>query len=117
MGTKDTIGAFIQVIIFLPFIIFLIYLFSKYGGEKLQSLQNGRYMKILDRMPLSKDNAILITKIGEKGYLISSAQGRVEILRELDENEIKKIEEDKNLNTNPNFKEVITKLKFKKEDK
>jgi flagellar protein FliO/FliZ len=52
-------------------------------------------MKILDRMPLSKENSLLITKIGEKGYVISSTQNRVEILKELDEDELRKIEESK----------------------
>ena len=117
MGTSETVKTLIQISIFLPFIIFLIYILIKYGGSKLQNLQNGRYMKILDRMPLSKDNSLFIAKIGEKGYLISSTQSRVEILKQLEEEELRTLEESKEIYTNINLKEVITKLNFKKEDK
>lgn len=117
METKETLDMLIRVVLFLPFIIFLIYFFGKYGGAKLQSIQNGKYMKILDRMPLSKENSLLITKIGEKGYVISSTQNRVEILKELDEDELRKIEESKNNYEYVNVKSITTKLKIKREDK
>ena len=38
MGLKETITLFIKVMIFLPFIIFMIYAFFKYGGAKLQEI-------------------------------------------------------------------------------
>ncbi|MCY6483693.1 flagellar biosynthetic protein FliO [Clostridium aestuarii] len=117
MGTKETIDMFIKVAVFLPFIIFLIYLFFKFGGEKLQNIQNGKYMKVIDRMPLSKENYLFIIKIGEKGYVMSSTQGSIEILKELDDKELIKIEESKNISECVNMKEMITKLKTKKEDK
>ncbi|MCY6370379.1 flagellar biosynthetic protein FliO [Clostridium ganghwense] len=117
MGTKETLEMLIKIVLFLPFIIFLIYLLGKYGGTKLQSIQNGRYMKILDRMPLSKENSLLITKIGGKGYVISSTQGRVEILKELDEEELIKFEESKNNFEQVSVKDMVKKLKIKKEDK
>lgn len=117
MGTKETIEMFIRVIVFLPFIIFLIYLFFKYGGAKLQEIQNGKHMKILDRMPLTKENSLLIVKIGEKGYVVSSAQSRIEVLMELSESELKKLEENNSIQQYGNFKDVISKLTVKKEDK
>ncbi|KGN03403.1 flagellar biosynthesis protein FliZ [Clostridium novyi A str. 4570] len=116
MGLKETITLFIKVMIFLPFIIFMIYAFFKYGGAKLQEIQNGRYMKILDRMPLNKDNSLLVVKIGEKGYVVSSAQGKIDILLELDEEEIKKVEMTTKVPEYANIKDVMKKLKFKKED-
>lgn len=116
MGLKETIELFIKILIFLPFIIFMIYAFFKYGGAKLQEIQNGRYMKILDRMPLSKDNSLIVVKIGEKGYVISSAQGKIDILLELDEEEIKKVQITTKIKEYENIKDVMKKLKFKKED-
>ncbi|AYF54999.1 flagellar biosynthetic protein FliO [Clostridium botulinum] len=116
MGIKETIEMFIKVVIFLPFIIFIIYLFFKYGGAKLQEIQNGKYMKILDRMPLSKDNSLLVVKIGEKGYVISSTQGKIDILIELKEEELLKVEESNKIQEYKSIKEAIKKLKFKKED-
>lgn len=103
-----TIG---KIIIFLPFIIFLIYFSLKLGGEKLGKIQNGRYMKVLDRLPLTKDNSILAVKIGEKGYVISSTQGKIEVLFYLQEEELKKLEESKK-----EF-DLLLKIKEKKEEK
>lgn len=117
MGDKATLETFIKLIVFLPFIIFLIYLLFKFGGPKLQEMQNGRYMKILDRMPLSKDNNLLIVKIGEKAYVVSSSQGKVEIHMELSEEEIRKVEMKNNIPQYTNLKDAIIKLKTKKEDK
>lgn len=119
MGTRDTIEMFLKIVIFLPFIIFLIYLFFKYGGDKLQKIQNGRYMKIMDRMPLNKENSLLIVKLGNKAYVMSSTQGRVEILMEIAEDELKEIEKLKvsDIKKYGSIKEMITKQNLKKEDR
>ncbi|MPN54572.1 hypothetical protein SDC9_202243 [bioreactor metagenome] len=55
-------------------------------------------MKILERLPLSKDNSLLIVKIGDKAYLMSSSSGKTEILRELEISEIEKVSEINALN-------------------
>lgn len=85
----------IKVLVFLPTILGLIYLSLKYGGTKLQSIQNGRFIKILERVHLSKENSLVVTRIGDKGYVVSSSQGKVEILLELKEEELEKLEASK----------------------
>lgn len=82
----------IEIILFLPFIILLIFLTLKYGGQKVQSMQNGKYMRILDRLPISKENSLLVVKIGEKAYLVASSQGKIEVVNELEDSELKQIE-------------------------
>lgn len=116
MGIKETMGMIIKVVIFLPFILFMIYLFLKYGGLKLQQIQNGKYMKILDRMPMGKDNSLLVVKIGQKGYVMSSTQRRIEILMELQEEELVKIQKLNKIQEYASIKDMIKKLKVKKED-
>ncbi|KAJ49922.1 flagellar protein FliO/FliZ [Clostridium tetanomorphum] len=106
----------VKIIAFLPFIIFLIYISLKYGGEKLQDIQKGKYMRILDRLPLSKENSLLIVKIGEKVYVISSASGKVEIISELKNEEIYKIEVSKNIPQYDNLRDFYKKMKNKKEE-
>ncbi|MBM7869406.1 flagellar protein FliO/FliZ [Clostridium pascui] len=95
----------------------LIYISIKYGGGKLQNLQNGRYMKILDRLSLSKENNILVVKIGEKAYVVSSVQGKIEILFEVPSEDIIKIESSREIPEYHSIKDLINKLKSKKEDK
>ncbi|WP_097025840.1 flagellar biosynthetic protein FliO [Clostridium peptidivorans] len=106
-----------KLILFLPFVLMLIYIFIKYGGGKLQDLQKGKYMKVLDRLPLSKENNILVVKIGEKAYVISSTQGKIEIIFEIPKEDIIKIECSREIPEYHSIKDLICKLKSKKEDK
>lgn len=108
---------FIKTILFLPFILILIYLSLKYGGTKLQNLQNGRYIKVLERVSLSKENSLIIVKIGEKGYVITSSQGKIEILMEIPKNELESIQASNKLPEYKNFKDFYNKLMIKKEEK
>lgn len=117
METKEAIIMLLKICVFLPIIIFLIFLLFRYGGERLQKIQNGRYMKILDRLPLTKENSLLIIKIGEKAFVISSTAGKVEMLMELDPLEVKKIEESNGIGEYGSLKDVIYNLKTKREDK
>lgn len=116
----------LKIIVFLPFILILIYISLKYGGERLQNLQNGKFIKVLERTALTKENTLLVAKIGNKGYVLSSANGKVEILLEISDEELKALEKNFTINQFSNFKDISNskrikdfciKLKCKKEDK
>jgi flagellar protein FliO/FliZ len=113
----DIISMILKLALALPFIVFLIYLSLKLGGTKMQQLQNGKFIRILERVPLSKENSILVTKMGEKGYVVSSANGKVEILLELSEEELKNLEEKNALpkyeNMSEFYKSILLKRKVK----
>ncbi|MFT8313913.1 MAG: flagellar biosynthetic protein FliO [Clostridium sp.] len=91
----------------------LIYVSIKYGGNKLQNMQNGNYMKVLERLPLTKENSLLVIQIGEKGYVFSSSGNKLEILMELYSEEIKKIQESKTVTQYKNFNEFYKDFKDK----
>ena len=82
----------IKIIIFLPCVLILIYLSAKFGGSKLQSMQNGKYIKVIERVPLTKDSSLVVTKIGDKGYVLSSSNGAVNILTKLSGEELLQVE-------------------------
>jgi flagellar protein FliO/FliZ len=105
----------LKIILFLPLILLLLYLSLKYGGNKLQKLQDGKYMKILDRISLSKDNSIVVVKIGEKAYAISSSSKKVEILFEIPKEEIIIIENSKEIPQYEDMKQLFKKHIMKKE--
>lgn len=92
-----------KIIIFLPFIICLIYLVLRYGGTSLQKMQNGRFIKIIERVPVSKDNSLVVVKMGSKSYIMTSTNHSLEILRELELDEEIKLSETK---TMPNYKSL-----------
>lgn len=106
-----------KIIICLPFVLILIYISVKFGGNKLQNIQNGKYVKVLERTPISKENSLLVVKIGEKGYVLSSTVGKINIISELSEDEISNIEASKTIAQYADFRDFYSKLKFKKEDK
>lgn len=116
----STAEMIIKFIIFFPIIILLIYVSLKYGGSKFQNLQNGKYIKVLEKTPLSKDTSILIIKIGSKGYVVSSTNSKTEILMEINDKELADIEEVKKVpqykSLDEFFKDIKNKLGMKKED-
>ena len=107
----------LKIILFLTLILILLYLSLKYGGNKLQKLQNGKYMKILDRIALSKDNSIVVVKIGEKAYAVSSSSKKIDILFELPREEIITIENSKDIPQYEDIKELFKRHIMKKEVK
>ncbi|MDF2882594.1 MAG: flagellar biosynthesis protein FliZ [Clostridiaceae bacterium] len=90
----------LKIIVFLPFVIFLIYLSLKFGGSKLQQMQNGKYIKVLERVPLSKESNLVVVKIGDTAYVISTTLNKVEILKTISQEELLKLEQ---ANTIPEF--------------
>jgi flagellar protein FliO/FliZ len=114
---KNFIYMILQLAVILPFILFLIYLSLKVGGSKLQSLQSGRFIKVLERVSLSKENSVLAVKIGQKGYVISSSNGRVEILLELSDEEVLRIEKTKIMPQYDSITELYKNLMWKRKVK
>ncbi|MBV7272209.1 flagellar biosynthetic protein FliO [Clostridiaceae bacterium UIB06] len=125
----------LRTVMALGFILILIYVSMKYGGSKLQDIQKGKYIKILERAPISKENSLLVVKIGQKGYVVASSSGKIEVISELLEGELIEVEASKVLPQYENLKDfyektglkkfqekipvknLCEKLKFKKEDR
>lgn len=102
----DFLVAILKMIFSLAFILCLIYIFFKFGGGKFQQIQNGRFIKILERVPLSKDNSMLVLKIGEKAYVVSSTMNGVEIINELNQADIERLEETRTIPQYTTLKEI-----------
>lgn len=113
---KQFLEMLLNIIIVLPFIVFLIYLSLKYGGIRLQNMQNGRFIKVLERISVTKDSALLLLRIGDKVYVASCGSGKTEIIMELTKEEIEKLEDAKNVPEYERLKQVLTKLKIKRKD-
>jgi len=116
----------LKILVFFPFVIALILLFGKMGS-KFNLSTNNRFMKIIERLPISKDNTLLVVKVGEKGFLMSSSTGKIEILKEIDGAELESINELNKANmlqlnkglesldlTNLNVKDILSKLNLSK---
>lgn len=63
-------------------------------------------MRVVERLTISKDNSLLIVKIRGKFYLVTSAQGKIEIVEEVEGEDYKEIEMIK-LKNNTELKQVL----------
>lgn len=125
----EFLGMFVQLILALGVTMGLMFLSFKLMGAKLNVINNNKYIKVIERVQVTKENAILIVKIGKKGYVMTSTAGHMEKLSELSEEEINIIEEDKkkaaqemtqyysNLlsKSKENFSKVVKNIKSKEE--
>lgn len=84
-----------QLLIALGVTLGIMFLSYKILGTKVESINNNKYIKVIERTQISKDNAILIVKVGKKGYVMANSSNSVEKLSELSEEEINEIEENK----------------------
>jgi len=91
----ELLGMFLQLILALGVTLGLMFLSFKLIGTKLNNVNNKKYIKVIERVQVTKENSILIVKIGEKGYVVTSTSGHMDKLSELSEEEINIIEENK----------------------
>lgn len=112
---REFLTMILKLLGFFPFIILSIYVILKYSGNKIQGLHNGKYIKIYERVQLSKENSILVVKIGDKAYVISNSSKGVEILMSIDDEEFKKIESNKSIPEYNNFKEFYRRFRKRKD--
>lgn len=105
----------LKIVVFLPFILLLFYLSVKYGGNKLQGIQNGRFVKVLERVAISKENSLIVVKLGEKGYVLTSSAGKVDTLLELSDEELIKLEASKEIPEYASLKDFYKKVTTKRE--
>lgn len=105
---------FLQLILALGVTLGLMFLTFKLMGSKLNSINNSKYIKVIERVQVSKENTILVVKIGKKGYVMTSTTGHMGKLSELSEEEINLIEEEKKKAAEEitgNYKELMLKSK------
>jgi flagellar protein FliO/FliZ len=125
----DFLGMFVQLILALGVTLGLIFLSFKLMGTKLNTINNNKYVKVIERVQVTKENTILIVKIGKKGYVMTSTAGHMEKLSELSEEEVNIIEEDKKkaaaeisesynrlmLKSKKSFSKIVNNIKSKEE--
>jgi flagellar protein FliO/FliZ len=107
-------GMFIQLILALGVTLGLIFLTFKLMGTKVNSINNSKYIKVIERVQVSKENTVLVVKIGKKGYVMTSTTGHMGKLSELSEDEINLIEEEKKKaaeEMTENYKKLMLKSK------
>ncbi len=82
----------VKLVFSLVVVLSIIYLLSKVTSNKIQEINKDKYIKVLERTQISKDTMISIVKVGDKGYIMSTSQGRCSKIDDLSPTDIEEIE-------------------------
>lgn len=86
---------FMQLLTALGITLGIMFLSYRILGTKVDRINDNKYIKVIERTQITKDNAILVVRVGKKGYVMMTSGNSVEKLSELSEEEINEIEEKK----------------------
>ena len=86
---------FLKLVISLGVVLLLMFLTFKFANNGVKKVSNDKYIKVIDRTQIGKDISLLIVKIGEEGWIMSTSNGKTEKLKELTKEEILEIEKKK----------------------
>lgn len=84
----------LKILISIPIILILIVLSLKLSQGTLFNKYNNKYIKILDVVSVTKNNSMIILKIGNEGCIIASSSASMTKIKDLTKEEISKIEDD-----------------------
>lgn len=85
MGS-ELFWAVVRLLICLPLVVGLIYIFLRYGlSRRLLPGRAGRYIKVIEQVPLGPKTTVSLVKIGQKAYLCGHGEGAIVMLKEIDE--------------------------------
>lgn len=82
-----------KLILSLTTVLLLIFLVFRVFDNKINDINKKKYMKIVDRLQITKDNSLVIVKIGKKGYIMSSSAHNIQKIEEIEEGELELIED------------------------
>ncbi|MEW6172064.1 MAG: flagellar biosynthetic protein FliO [Bacillota bacterium] len=83
---NEIFWAVVRLVIFLPLIIGLMYVLMRYGlSRRLLPVSTGRYIKVIEQVPLGPKAALSVVKVGRRCYLCGHGEGVIALLREIDD--------------------------------
>lgn len=104
--------SYILGILLVLVVFYLVMLFLK-TYKKGMLFKRGGHLKIIEALPLSKDNILYIVKVNGEYLLISSSAKNINILKSLEQNEFEDLEgsnEIENISFKGNFKDNLKKI-------
>ena len=85
LGGDAALASFLWMLVCVVLIIGLAYWFTKYvaGRGALGAFSGGRRMEVLDRLPLGRDQSVVLARVGERYLLLGAGTAGVTLLAEL----------------------------------
>ncbi|MGL5693370.1 MAG: hypothetical protein ACRCXA_04780 [Peptostreptococcaceae bacterium] len=88
---KSLIEYLINVLVFTPFVLLLVVLSIKMSKRNIEKFTSNKYVQVLERINVSKDNNIYLLKTGDTGCVVMSSHNHTEKIKDLSEEEIEQI--------------------------
>ncbi|MGL5616274.1 MAG: flagellar biosynthetic protein FliO [Sarcina sp.] len=85
----------VKLIVFTAALLILLVGILKLTENKVKSFSKGKYIKILEKTDLSKNNSVYLLKLGEEGVVVVTNDKGASTIKELTAEEIKVIEKEK----------------------
>ncbi|MGL5331059.1 MAG: hypothetical protein ACRDD7_17485 [Peptostreptococcaceae bacterium] len=93
---KSLITYLINVLLLTPVVLLLVVIFIKMSKVNIEKFTSNKYIQVLERINVSKDSSIYLLKTGNTGCVVMSSYNHIEKIKDLNEEEIKHILENKN---------------------
>ena len=86
----------INLIVLVPVVVLLIFISLRLSKKSLIKIGSGSYVKVLEKINLSKDICLYVIKSGNTGCIIVTSNNNTQVIKNLNEDEINEIIEMKN---------------------
>lgn len=86
----------INLIVLVPVVVLLIFISLRLSKKSLSKIGSGSYVKVLEKINLSKDICLYVIKSGNTGCIIVTSNNNTQVIKKLNEDEINEIIEMKN---------------------
>lgn len=86
----------INLIVLVPVVVLLIFISLRLNKKSLSKIGSGSYVKVLEKINLSKDICLYVIKSGNTGCIIVTSNNNTQVIKKLNEDEINEIIEMKN---------------------
>ena len=103
------LASFLWMLVCVVLIIGLAFWFTRFvaGRGALGAFSGGRRMEILDRMPLGRDQSVVLARVGERYLLLGTGTAGVTLLAELTGEEAAAWKPPEAAEERPGFKEAF----------
>lgn len=88
----DDMVAILMPLLAVAAVIAAAYLFTRWMARHQGAYSSGRHIQVVERVALAKDTYLALVRVGGRIYLASIGAGRVELIRQMDEEELPKME-------------------------
>ena len=109
MPWDTALASFLWLAVCVVLIVGLAYWFTKYvaGRGAFGAFQGGRRMEVLDRLPLGRDQSVVLARVGDRHMLLGTGPAGVTLLAELTAEEAAAWKPLQTVEGAPGFKEAF----------